>query len=208
MEWFSDSGVGIESIAGGSALLSGESWDEHGQEYHIESDEANPEVDFSKGFVVIFAGEFREPVVESGHTAEYGNGDEGIVEVSDDEVSIMQRDIGGECSEVDTGDAAEHKSDKEAECPEHRGIDLDGAFPEGSDKGEDHSGERDGDEDSKEGKEESGSGVDTGNELMVCPNDHTECGCNNSCPDNFFISEERFSAESGKGFTNKAHCWE
>jgi hypothetical protein len=85
-------------------------------------------------------------VVDAGEEGDDRAAHHDVVEVGDDEVGVVEVEVGGEGAEGEAGEAADGEEEEEEEGVEHRGVDLDGALVERADPVEDLDGGRDRDE--------------------------------------------------------------
>ena len=72
-----------------------ETQDVHREERQVEPDEHQHELDLAQGLVEHPAGHLREPVVDPREDAEDGAAEQHVVEVRDDPVRVVEREVDG-----------------------------------------------------------------------------------------------------------------
>ena len=77
----------------------------------------------------IFAGDFREPVIDSRKHNQHRRHTHDHVEVGDDEVGIRQRHINGHVTQEQTGEATVNKREDKTNREQHRNPQVNVALP-------------------------------------------------------------------------------
>src|ERR1700712_3641366 len=117
----------------------------HREERDIEADEEDPKVDLAELLVEHAPSHLREPIGYCAEEREDSAADENVVEVGDDEVSIMHLEIDRDRCDEDAGHAAHDEDEEEAEDPPHRRLQDDLTRSHSRDPAEDLCAARDGD---------------------------------------------------------------
>src|SRR4051812_18090668 len=107
--------------------------DVHREERKIEADEEQPEVQLAKRLAQHASGDFWEPVVEGTEQWEYRAAKQDVVEVRDDEISVVHLPIERHGGEHQAGKSADEEDEEEAADPPHGEFEMQTSAPKGSD---------------------------------------------------------------------------
>jgi len=106
--------------------------DELGEEGPVEADERECKGPTTEFFRVHLAGHLRPPVIQAAEEGDRGASHHDVVEVSDDEVRVMQVQVDADHAQEEAGQTTNREQEEEAETVEHRHVQLDRAAPEGA----------------------------------------------------------------------------
>ena len=88
--WFQPA---VERVVGDAPRHAVEAQHVHREERQVEPDEHEHELDLAQGLVEHPAGHLREPVVDAGEDAEHRAAEQHVVEVRDDPVRVVEREV-------------------------------------------------------------------------------------------------------------------
>lgn len=106
--------------------------DELGEERPVEPDEREGEGETTEFFRVHLARHLRPPVIQAAEEGDRGASHHDVVEVSDDEVRVMQVQVDADHAQEEAGQTTNREEEEESEAVEHRNVQLDRAAPEGA----------------------------------------------------------------------------
>src|SRR5205807_4321286 len=98
------------------------------EEGEIESDKGNHGREFSPEFGIQTPGDFRPPIMEAAHEGHDHASDHDVVEMSDDEIRIMDMHVDRECRDAKTSQPADGEQPDKTECIKHRRLESDRAL--------------------------------------------------------------------------------
>ena len=147
-----------------------------------ETDEPAPECTDTPFFVQGEAERFREPVSSTGEASEDHTTDNDVMEVCNQEQTVMQDKVCTRYCQQNPGHTTDGEGDNKADCPEHRGFELDTALIHGKQPVEYLHPGRNGDD--HRGDTEEGVDVRTGahGKEVVQPDDKGQNRNRDGCP--------------------------
>src|SRR5208283_3026405 len=98
----------------------------------VETDEENQRGNARQPFRVHAAGHFWPPKVQAAEVTHDGATDHDVVEMGDDEVGIVDKDVRAQAAEEESGEAADEEKAEEAKGVEHRRVERNRAAVESS----------------------------------------------------------------------------
>src|SRR5229473_7888802 len=100
--------------------------DELGEERQVESDEDDERGEFTPALGIHAAGNFGPPEMHPAEVCHHHASDHDVVEVGDDEISVMHVYVDAQGGKEQAGQSSDGKQADEAEGVEHRGLVSDG----------------------------------------------------------------------------------
>ena len=177
----------------------------HGEVGDVKADEHQRPGDQRRFLCIAAAVELGEPVVHGGEKGEAGAAEDDVVEVADDELGVVDMDVGGSCAEDQAGEPADGEEEDEAEGEEHRRFQGDGALVEGGDPVEDLDGRGDGHDEGEEGEDQDGGVAHAAGEHVVPPDQGAGGGDGEAGKGDHLVAEDRFAGEDRDDLRDDPH---
>ena len=116
-----------------SAVLAAHAEDEERDENAVERDYGDPEVHLALEVAQHATGPLGEPVGHARVEPNYGDGPEGVVEVSHHKVGVVEVDVRSTGTEMDASYSSDEEFSHESEGPQHGCGEADGSAVQGGD---------------------------------------------------------------------------
>src|SRR4029077_11255627 len=158
-----------------------------------------------KSFRIEAASDFGPPEVNAADVTHDRAADHDVVEVSDDEVGIVNVNVQAKAGEEKPREAADHEETDEAKGVKHGRVPGDGTFIEGGGPIKDLDRRRNGHQVAEEGKGERGVGGFAGDEHVVRPDQETDDRDGDARAGDEGIAEDGFARESRNDLADHAH---
>src|SRR5207249_8015683 len=98
------------------------------EERQIKSEKCRQRRQFSPNFRIQTAGDLRPPIMQPAHEPSDHSADHDVMEVGDDEISVVHVNIHRERGEKKSGETADHKQSDESQRVKHWRGEMDRAF--------------------------------------------------------------------------------
>src|SRR6266481_6165720 len=118
--------VGIDS-----ARHSEQAGNVHEIERQMESDEEEPEMEFTERLVVHLSGHLRKPIIEGAKSREKNAAYDDVMKVGDDEVGIPKLPIEGCRAQHDPGETGDQELKEKGDGEQHRCLEMNLSTPHG-----------------------------------------------------------------------------
>src|SRR5712672_2154024 len=171
----------------------------------IEAQEKSNRSDASQKFRIQLAGNLGPPVVQTADVTHHRSANHDVVEVGDDEISVVKMNVQAETGEEETGEAADKKKTDEAEGVQHRSIVGNRAFIERGGPVKDFDGRRNGNEVAEQREGERGVGGLTGEKHVGGPDKEADYGDGDTGAGDKRIAKDGLAGEGGNDFADNAH---
>src|SRR5205085_9868873 len=97
------------------------------EEGEIEPDKGNHGREFSPEFGIQASGNLGPPVMKAAHESHHHASDHDVVEMSDDEICVMDMHVDGKCRDAETSQTANGEQADKTERVKHRRLESDRA---------------------------------------------------------------------------------
>src|SRR5712664_2933742 len=170
----------------------------------MESDEEEPEVQFTERLVVHLSGHLRKPIIEGAKSREKNAAHDDVMKVGDDEIRIPKVPSERRCAQHDPCKASNQELKEEAYAEQHGRLEVNLSTPHGRQPVEDLDAGRNSDGHRREHEKGVGVGVHTDSEHVVGPYAHGDEGNADRCGDHYGIAENRFAGKNRDDLGSKA----
>ena len=181
---------------------------ELGEEGHVEANEDESASDLAPELVVHDAEHLRPPVVQAADHRDQRRAHHHVVEVRDDEVRVVQVDVGRKNGERDTRQATDREEEHERQRVEHRRVERDRALVERGEPVEDLDGRRNGDREGDRREEHVHERRLTAGEHVVSPHEEAEDRDGDRAKRDEAVAEDVTVAMHRDQFADDAHARE
>src|SRR6266853_1998768 len=171
----------------------------------IEAEEESDGSDAGQKFRVQLASDFGPPVVQSADVTHHRATHHDVVEVGNDEISVVEMNIQAETGEEEAGETADEEEADEAEGVQHRSVVGDGAFVERGRPVQDFDRGGNRNQIAEQRESEGGVGGFTGEEHVVRPNEEADDGDGDTGAGDKGIAKDRLAREGGNNFADYPH---
>src|SRR5882672_1622160 len=192
----------IAGIAAGHAQVTK---NELREKSKIEAQEKSNRSDAGQKFRIQLAGNLWPPVVQTADVTHHRSANHDVVEVGDDEISVVKMNVQAETGEEEAGEAADEKKTDEAEGVQHRGVVGNGAFVERGGPVKDFDRRRNGNEVAEQREGERRVGGLTGEKHVVGPNEEADYGDGDTGAGDKRIAKDGLAREGWDDFADDAH---
>src|SRR6266404_3906509 len=175
------------------------------EEGEIEAQEESNRSDAGQKFRIQLAGNLGPPVVQSADVTHHGAANHDVVEVGDDEISVVKMNVQAETGEEQTGEAADEEEADEAEGVQHRCVVGNGTFVERGGPVKDFDRRGNGNQVAEQREGERGVGGLTGEEHVVGPNEEADYGDGDTGAGDKRIAKDGLAREGWDDFADDAH---
>src|SRR6267143_194698 len=176
----------------------------HEIERQMESDEEEPEMEFTERLVVHLSGHLRKPIIEGAKSREKNAAYDDVMKVGDDEVGIPKLPIEGCRAQHDPGETGDQELKEKGDGEQHRCLEMNLSTPHGRQPVEDLDTRGNSDSHRRENKKRVCVGVHPDGEHVVGPHTHSDERNADCCGHHYGVTENRLAGKNRDDLGSKS----